>query len=81
MEEKYYLRIENNNFGFVIEGMKEIKEGDIKITNEDYDKFFELQGQGKQFRLKKEKEEVKTNSLLHNIHILNAVKVIPRERI
>lgn len=48
----YYLRIENDCFGFVIEGIHEITELDKLITNEDYDRFFKLQSQGKQFRLK-----------------------------
>ncbi|MBS6501898.1 MAG: hypothetical protein KH415_09735, partial [Clostridium sp.] len=48
----YYLRIEENNFGFVLEGLHEIKEIDISITNADYDMFFDLQAKGKQFRLK-----------------------------
>lgn len=52
MENKYYLRIEEESFGFVLEGLHEIKEKDIKITNEEYNSFFELQCQGKQFRLK-----------------------------
>lgn len=51
----YYLRIENdNNFGFLVEGIHNIKEMDIEIIEEDYKKFFELQNQGKQFRLKAE---------------------------
>lgn len=49
---QYYLRIENNDFGFVLDGIHEIKESDIKITLEDYNKFFELQSSGKQFKLK-----------------------------
>lgn len=48
----YYLRIEENNFGFVLEGLHKIKETDISITNADYDMFFDLQAKGKQFRLK-----------------------------
>jgi hypothetical protein len=48
----HYLRIVNGEFGFVVEGIHEIISGDIKITDEDYNKFFELQNQGKQFRLK-----------------------------
>lgn len=48
----YYLRIEENNFGFVLEGLHKIKETDISITNEDYNMFFDLQAKGKQFRLK-----------------------------
>ncbi len=49
---KYYLRIENNNFEFLLEGIHEIKESDKLILNDDYILFFELQSKGKQFRLK-----------------------------
>ena len=52
MENQYYLRIENNVFTFVVDGIHEIKESDIKITDLDYNTFFELQSNGKQFRLK-----------------------------
>lgn len=52
MEQQYYLRIEGNIFTFVVESIHPIKETDIKLTQEEYDKFFELQSQGKQFRLK-----------------------------
>ena len=48
----YYLRIKNDNFGFVADDMHEIIDTDIKISDEDYNKFFELQYQGKQFRIK-----------------------------
>lgn len=50
----YYLRIDNNkkDFGFVVEGIHEIVEQDKAISNEDYNIFFELQDQGKQFKLK-----------------------------
>ena len=53
---KYYLRIEDNVFGFVADGIYDILSTDIEITNEDYNKFFELQSQGKQFRLKQNNE-------------------------
>lgn len=49
---EYYLRIEVEDFGFVVNTIHEIQETDIKITKEDYDRFFELQSSGKQFRLK-----------------------------
>lgn len=52
MENKYYLRIEDNNFGFLVEDIHTIKDRDIRISNEDYKTFFELQSKGKQFRLK-----------------------------
>ncbi|MBC5626172.1 hypothetical protein H8S10_11960 [Clostridium sp. NSJ-49] len=50
---KYYLRIENDKFGFVVEGIHEIDETtDYAVTQEEYNKFFELQSEGKQFRVK-----------------------------
>lgn len=52
MNNKKYLRIENDNFGFVVDTIHEIKETDIKITEDDYNTFFEMQSQGKQFKLK-----------------------------
>ena len=52
MENKYYLRIQDNNYGFVLEEIHNIKETDIPIANKDYNKFFELQSKGKQFRIK-----------------------------
>lgn len=52
MENRYYLRIEKNSFGFILDGIHKIREADIEISNEDYTEFFELQSQGKQFRLK-----------------------------
>ena len=51
----YYLQIdeENNNFGFLLEGIHNIdKDKDIPLKDEDYDKFFEEQSNGKQYRLK-----------------------------
>ena len=48
----YYLRLENNSFGFVKEGIHEINDTDIMISPEDYNSFFELQSQGKQFKIK-----------------------------
>lgn len=47
-----YLRLEGNTFGFIIEDINEIKETDIKITTDDYNRFFELQSKGRQFRIK-----------------------------
>jgi len=49
---RYYLRIVNNDFGFRLEEENDIIESDIEITKSDYDIFFYLQSQGKQFRLK-----------------------------
>lgn len=47
-----YIRIENDNFGFVTNEIHEIKDSDILISETDYNTFFELQTEGKQFRLK-----------------------------
>lgn len=49
---KYFFRIEDNSFGFLVEGIHETKETDIPISYEDYTIFFNLQSEGKQFRLK-----------------------------
>lgn len=48
----YYLRIENGGFGFVIEGINDIKDTDVPITEEDYQKLSKLESQAKQFRVK-----------------------------
>lgn len=48
----YYIRIENDNFGFVVDDIHTILDTDIKINDEDYSRFFDLQYQGKQFRIK-----------------------------
>ena len=49
----YYVRIRENKFGFIVEGIHEIDETtDYAVTQEDYDRFFELQSKGKQFRVK-----------------------------
>lgn len=51
--DKYYLRIQEQKFGFIVEGIHDIDETiDHKVSNEDYDMFFELQSEGKQFRVK-----------------------------
>lgn len=60
----YYLRLENNSFGFVKEGIHEINYSDIIISPEDYNSFFELQSQGKQFKLK---ENITGNTLFDYI--------------
>lgn len=52
MNNKKYLRIENDSFGFVVDTIHEIKETDIEISIDDYDTFFEMQSQGKRFKLK-----------------------------
>lgn len=56
----YYLRIKDNSFGFVVEGMHDIVPADISITQDEYNNFFEQQTNGKQFRLK----QVPTGSTL-----------------
>ena len=52
MENQYYLRIENDNFGFLVDGIHKIQETDIPISYEDYTTFFNYQSEGKQFKLK-----------------------------
>ena len=53
MENNYYIRIQGEKFGFVVDGVHDIlADVDHAITNEDYDRFFELQSKGKQFRVK-----------------------------
>lgn len=48
----YYIRIESGEFGFVVDDIHTILDTDIKISNEDYSRFFQLQSEGKQFRIK-----------------------------
>lgn len=50
---KVYLRIlENNEFGFMVEGInQDIRESDIEITTADYNTFFENINIGKHYRL------------------------------
>lgn len=49
----YYIRIyENNEFEFVSNTIHKIINTDIKISNEEYKEFFQLQSEGKQFRIK-----------------------------
>lgn len=53
MENNYYIRIQEQKFGFIVEGIHDIDETiDHKVTNEDYKTFFNLQSEGKQFRVK-----------------------------
>ena len=56
---KYYLRIlkDNMTFGFAVEGINQIFDTDIPVSDEDYESFFEQQAQGEQFRLKEELPE------------------------
>lgn len=53
MENNYYIRIQEQKFEFIVEGIHDIDETiDHKVTNEDYKSFFDLQREGKQFRVK-----------------------------
>lgn len=58
---QYYLHIyEDNTFGFYVEGIHNIdKNKNIPISQEDYNKFFEEQSNGKQYKLKDELPEEK----------------------
>lgn len=48
----FYLRTENEKIEFLVDGIHDIKETDMLVSDEDYDKFFEMQSQGKQYRIK-----------------------------
>lgn len=48
----YYLRIDNENFWFIVDDVNEIMKTDIPITVEEYDMYFNLESQGKKFKLK-----------------------------
>ena len=61
---QYYIRIQEQKFGFIVDGIHDIlPDVDHAITNEDYNKFFELQSEGKQFRVK----EVATGETLFDL--------------
>lgn len=67
----YFRLYENGEFSFIVEELK--KDGDILITQEDYDKFQELQSQGKQFKIK---DSTKTNlfeilEVVENNHVFD----------
>lgn len=47
-----YLFVNEDGFGFKVDGIHEILETDIQISDEVYNRFFELQSQGKQFKVK-----------------------------
>lgn len=47
-----YLSVDKENFGFKDSVINAIVETDIPISEEIYNKFFELQAQGKQFKVK-----------------------------
>ena len=52
MENKYYVRIQGEKFGFVLEGMHEIfQDIDYPITKEEHEEFFVRQSNGTQFRV------------------------------
>ena len=52
---QYYVRIQGEKFGFVLEGMHEIfPDIDHPITEEEHAEFFERQSKGAQFRVKEE---------------------------
>ena len=53
MENNYYVRIQEQKFGFIVKGIHDIDETiDHAVTQEEYDMFFKLQSEGKQFRVK-----------------------------
>ena len=56
-----YLRIIDDDFGFYDEISKE--DNDIKISDEDYNKFFEEQSNGKQYRLKETRQSDNSGGL------------------
>ena len=53
----FYLRLINDTFGFINSDVNAVQDTDIAITESDYNRFFKLQSQGKQFRLKAEQTE------------------------
>lgn len=53
MEDRYYLRIQGEKFGFLIgTGLELHEEVDTEITKEVYEEFKKLQSEGKEFRVK-----------------------------
>lgn len=73
----YYLRIENDNFGFVVDGIHTILATDIPVSNKDYNKFFELQSHGKQFRVVNPKGKTLFEILEEYTPVLEDISVIP----
>ena len=73
----YYLRIEENNFGFVVSGIHTILATDIPVSNKDYNKFFELQSQGKQFRIKNPKGKTLFEILEEYTPVLENTPITP----
>lgn len=49
---KYFLRVEDDEFTFVVDSIHKIRDNDILITEEEYKEFFKIQSSGKKFRLK-----------------------------
>ena len=76
----YYLRIEGNKFGFVVEDIHEILDTDIPIDKMDYDSFFHQQCNGIQFKLK---EKPTGNSLFGYIESFEqeSIELLPNNSI
>lgn len=73
----YYLRLDNDNFGFVVSGIHTILTTDIPVSNKDYNKFFELQSHGKQFRVVNPKGKTLFEILEEYTPVLEDISVIP----
>lgn len=48
----FYLRTKNKQIEFLTDEIHEIENTDMLLTEEEYRSFFEMQSQGKQYRLK-----------------------------
>lgn len=56
----YLLIIEDDNFGFtILEEKRELLDNEFEISKEEYSRFFQLQSDGKQFRVKSEIDQAK----------------------
>lgn len=56
---KHYIRIQEDKFGFVTDDIHDIHpETDKEISQEEYDEFFRLQQEGKQFKLRKSIKDI-----------------------
>ena len=73
----YYLRIESDNFGFVVSGIHTILTTDIPVSKKDYNKFFELQSLGKQFRIKNPKGTTLFEILEEYTPVIEDIPIIP----
>ena len=74
----YYLRLnKDDNFGFVVTGINIIRDTDIPISDIDYNKFFELQSLGKQFRISNPKGESLFEILEEYVPIQDDIVVKP----